>query len=105
MQPRGSIPPARTLAICMAALLSPTAYFLLLLVADRLQIPSPPEWLVASLFYLIPVIALLVCGFAVWLSGMTVARKVVWMLLTLLAMIIELGVLLLIILSAISHGD
>ena len=90
----------RSLAVWLSAFVSPTVYFLLLLLADRFDVPSPPDVLVASLFYLIPPVALLLSESVVWWSGLTVARKVGWMLFTLLAMLLQVGILLAIIVMA-----
>src|SRR5438270_9971181 len=92
--------PRRSLTVWLSAFFSPPLYFLLLLLADRFHIPSPPESIVASLFYLIPAVALLVCGSVVWLSSMTLARRVGWMLFTLFAMLLQTGILLAIIITA-----
>jgi len=61
---------------------------------------APPEKVVASLFYLIPPVALLVCGSVVWRSDMTIARKIGWMLFTLCMMLLQVGILLAIFLAA-----
>src|SRR5262245_35554873 len=99
---RASIPlPRRSLAVWFSAFISPTVYFLLLLFADRFHVPAPPEIVVASLCFLIPFVALLVCECAVWSSSMTVARKIAWMLFTLVAMLLQFGILLVIIIAAI----
>ena len=90
------------LAVWLCAFFSPTAYFLLLVCANRFHVAAPPEILVASLFFFIPVAALLVCGYVAWRSGKTIARKIGWMLFTLVAMLLQFGVLLVIIISAIS---
>ena len=92
----------RRLTIWLAAVFSPTGYFFFLLLADRFQVPSPPESLVAALFYLIPPSALLVGGSVVWSAGMTTARKVGWLLLTLVAILIQVGVTLALIMMAIA---
>jgi hypothetical protein len=83
--------------IWLSAFFSPTLYFLLLLLAERFRIPIPPAIFVVSLFCLIPVVALLICGFVVWRSSMTVAWKIGGMLFTLLGMLLQVGVLLVII--------
>jgi hypothetical protein len=90
----------RSLAVWLSAFFSPTVYFLLLLLADRFHVPSPPDIFVASLFYLIPPVALLVCGSVVWLSSMTVAPRIGWMLFTLFAMLLQIGILLAIFITA-----
>jgi len=81
---------------------SPTAYFVLLIFADKLHAPAPPAVLVVSLFFLIPVIALLVCGRVVWLSTTTRARRIVWLLFTIVTMLLQCGVLLVIVIVAIT---
>jgi hypothetical protein len=81
----------RSLAIWLAALVSPAAYFLLLLVADRFHIPAPPESVVAGLFFLIPLAALLVSAVVLGKSGMTGGRKLGWMLLSFLVIALQFG--------------
>jgi len=75
------------------AFFSPTVYFLLLLLADRSQIPRPTATFVVLLFSLSPIVALLVCGSVVWSSSMTVARKIGLLLFTLLGMLLQVAVL------------
>ena len=91
-----------SLTIWLSAFFSPTVYFLLLLFADRFHFAAPPEIVVASLFFLIPLVALVVCESMVWSSRMTVARKVGWMLITLVAMLLQFGILLAIVIVAIT---
>jgi hypothetical protein len=86
--------PRQGLMVWLLAFVSPMIYFLLLLLGDTFQFPCPPEVLVASLFYLIPLVALLVCASVVWLSSMTVARKIGWMLFTLFGMLLQFAMLL-----------
>ena len=93
----------RSLAVGLPAFFSPTVYFLLLMLLDRFHAKSLPDNFVASLFYLIPAIALLVCGSVVWLSSMTIARKTGWMLFTLFAMLLQIGALLAIISMATAY--
>ena len=78
----------------MSAFLSPTACFLLLLLANKLQIPSLPAALVWSLLFLVPAVALLVCEGVAWSCSKTVGRKIGWMLFTLLAMLLQFGMIL-----------
>jgi hypothetical protein len=63
----------------------------LLLLADSFRLSSPPDAVVASLFYLIPLIAILVCFSMVWFSSVAVTRKLRWMLFTLTAMLLQFG--------------
>ena len=90
------------LAVWLCAFFSPTAYFLLLLCVDKFHVAAPPEILVASLFFFIPVAALLVCEYVAWRSSKTISRKIGWMLFTFVAMLLQFGVLLVIIIAAIS---
>jgi hypothetical protein len=102
---RALIPlPRQSLSVWVAAFFSPTAYFLVLLLADTLGVPSPPESFVASLFYLLPAVALLVCGSLVWWSSMTVPRKIRWLLLTLFAILLQTGVLLAILIAGTGYA-
>jgi hypothetical protein len=94
----------RILTVWLAAFFTPTVYFLLLLLGDSFFAPSPPEIVVASLFYLIPAVALLVCESAIWSSSMTLHRKFSWMLFTLFAMLLQFGILLAIIISATGYA-
>jgi hypothetical protein len=84
-----------SVVVWLSAFLSPTAYLLILL-ANTLQIPSPPATFVWSLFFLIPVVALLVCESVVWSCSKTVGRKIGWMLFTLLAMLLQFAIILVI---------
>jgi hypothetical protein len=90
------------LAAWLCAFVSPTAYFLLLLMVDRSHLASPPAILVASLFFLIPVVALLICGRVVWRSSKTTAQRTGWLLFTVVGMLLQFGVLLLIVMIALT---
>ena len=93
-QPRRSLPVWLSTVVWLLAFLSPTAYFLLLLLASKFQIPKLPEIFVWSLFFLIPVVALLICEAVVWSCSKTVGRKIGWMLFTLLAMLLQFAIML-----------
>ena len=93
-QPRRSLPLWVSTVVWLSAFLSPTAYFLLLLRASKFQIPKLPEIFVWSLFFLIPVVALLICEAVVWSCSKTVGRKIGWMLFTLLAMLLQFAIML-----------
>jgi hypothetical protein len=88
--------------VWLAVFLSPTVYVLLLMMMDRLHVPAPPEGFVVLLFCLIPVVALLACGIAVWRSKMSLRWRLSGLLLTLLAMSLQCGVWLVFIVSAIT---
>src|SRR5437899_2369106 len=94
-QPRRSLQVWLSTVVWLSAFLSPTAYFLLLLLASTFQI-NLPETVAGSLFFLIPVVALLICESVVWSCSKTVGRKIGWMVFTLLAMLIEFGIILVI---------
>jgi hypothetical protein len=97
-----SLPAAWSVATWLAVFLSPTAYFLLLMIASRSQWPAPPAIIIVSLFCLIPVAALLVCGKVAWRSQLNMRWRVGWLVLTVLAMALQFSVLLLIVVSAIT---
>ena len=92
-QSRRSLPVWLSTVVWLSAFLSPTACFLLLLLANQLQI-SLPETFVWSLFFVIPVVALLICESVVWFCSKTVGRRIGWMLLTLLAMLLQFAIIL-----------
>ena len=94
-QPRQSLSFWSSTVVWLTAFLSPTAYFLLLLLAGKFQI-KVPETLVGSLFFLIPVVALIICESVVWSCRKTVGRKIGWMLFTLLAILLQCGIILVI---------
>ena len=94
-QPRRSLSVWLSTVVWLSAFLSPTACFLLLLLASKFQV-NVPETVAWSVFFLIPALALLVCEWVVWSCSKTVGRKVGWMLFTLLAMLLQFGIILLI---------
>jgi len=87
------LPVCLSAAVWLSASVSPTAYFLLLLLANRFQI-NVPDTFAGSLFFLIPVVALLICESVVWSCSKTVGRKIGWMLFTLLAMLLQFAIIL-----------
>ena len=95
-QSRRSLQVWLSVVVWLSAFLSPTAYFLLMLIANKSQIPSPPATFVWSLFLLIPVVALLICESVVWSCSKTVGRKIGWMLFTVIAMFLQFGIVLVI---------
>ena len=92
---RQSQPVWLSTVLWLSAFLSPTAYFLMVLLAARFQINLPQTftWL---LFFLIPVVALLICEWVVWSCSKTIGRKIGWMLFTLLAMLLQFAIILVI---------
>ena len=95
-QSRRSPPFWLGVVVWLSAFLSPTAYFLLILLANKLQIPRLPATLVWALLLFIPVVALLVCESVVWACSKTIGGKIGWMLFTLAAMLLQFGLLLVI---------
>ena len=94
-QPRRSLAVWLSTVVWLSAFLSPTVYFLLLLLASKFQI-NVPETFAWSLFFLIPVVTLLICESVVWSCSKTVGRKIGWMLFTLIAMLLQFGIILVI---------
>jgi len=90
---RRSPPFSLGVIVWLSAFLSPGACFLLLLLASKFQIELP-KTLTLSLFFLVPVVALLVCESVVWSCSKTVGRKIGWMLFTLLAMLLQVAIIL-----------
>ena len=80
----------------LLAFLSPTAYFLLILLGNKFQIPGLPAKFAWSLFFLVPAVALLACESVVWSCSKRVGRKIGWMLFTLLAMLLQFAIILVI---------
>ena len=93
-QSRRSLPVWLSVVVWLAAFLSPSACFLLLLLANKLPIPNLLAKLLLLLFFLIPVVALLICESVAWSCSRTVGRKIGWMLFTLLAMLLQFGIIL-----------
>lgn len=89
-------------AVWLAIFLSPTSYFILLLMADNWHLPPPPEGLIVALFCLIPVAALLICGTLVWRSRLTQRWRVGWLAVTVLAMLLQCGALFVLLVASIS---
>ena len=67
---------------------------------DWFYVSAPPDAVVATLFYLIPIVALLVCGAVAWSSGKTKPARIGLLVFTLVAMAIQFGVILAIIIAA-----
>ncbi len=93
---RRGLPLGLGVVVWVSAFLSPTGYFLLILLASKSGIQKLPETLVVSLFILLPVAALLICEWVVWSCSKTIGRKMGWMTVTLLGMLLQFAILLLI---------
>jgi hypothetical protein len=100
-QPR-DLPVWLSVSVWLAVFLSPTAYVLMVMTMDRLQVPAPPEGFVVSLFCLIPIVSVLACGTVVWLSKMSLGWRVGGLALTVLGILFQWAVWLVIIVSAVS---
>ena len=83
-----------SLVIWFSVFFSPTGYLLLMLLANKFHISAPPDAVVWSLFLLIPVVALLVCGTVAWFSGKTMLGRIGRLACTVSAMVIQFGVIL-----------
>ncbi len=80
------------MGVWLLAFFSPTAYLLLLMLAVGLHFSDNlPQAFVGSLFFLIPVFALLVCEFVLWSAKVTLARKTGLMIFTLLGILLQFG--------------
>lgn len=97
-----SLPIWSRLLVWLVAMLSPTGYVLAVICLSRLQLPAPPVWFVIALFCLIPVAALIFCWLVVWLSHLGRGLRVGWLVLTTLAMAVQVGLLLVAVASAIT---
>lgn len=74
----------------LAVFLSPTVYVLLLMIMGSLQVPGPVGGIVvALLFCLIPVVALLACGTMIWRSKITLGWRIGGLVVTVLAMLYQ----------------
>lgn len=89
-------------AVWLPVFLSPTAYCLLVAVWSRSQLPAPPFGFIVSMFCLMPVVALLVCGNAIWRSNLRGVVRAGWLGITVLGMAVQIGVLVVTIASAIT---
>lgn len=91
--------PRRNLTTWLVAFVSPTGYFLLLMLGDRLGLASPPEAVAAALFYGLPLVALAVCGWAVWGASLPTGRKVAWLVFTVVGIALQFGAILALIIA------
>jgi hypothetical protein len=95
----------RNLAVWLLAFTGPTVYFLVLLLAERAGVAPPPEQFVILWFCLVALVALVVCQSVVWVSTRPVARRLGWMLFTLLAMVVQCGAIAAIVLMATGYAQ
>jgi hypothetical protein len=87
----------RTQVVWVSAFFSPTIYYLFLMAVGASRLPAPPESVVAGLFFLTPVAALVVCETVVWRSTLTTRNKVLWTLFTLVGIAAQFAVAVLVI--------
>ena len=73
-QHKHSLPVWLSVPVWLAVFVSPTVYVLLLMFADRAHVSAAPGGVVVLLLCLIPVVALLACGTAVWRSKLGLNR-------------------------------
>ncbi len=97
-----SLPAWTRVPLWLAMFFSPTAYILLLMTMDTMQIPAPTEGFVVFLFFAVPVVALVACATVIWQSKMSVAWRIGGLALTTGAMAVQCGFWLVVILSAIA---
>ncbi len=96
-----SLPVWLSVLVWSAAFFSPTAFVLLLMSTSRLQLPAAPGFAVL-LFCLIPVAALVACGTVVWRSKMHLRWRLGALIVTVLAMLLQFGVLFVVMVGAIT---
>ena len=96
------LPPWVSLAIWLVTLLSPTACVVAVICLSRWQLPAPPVWLLVVLSCLVTLAAVVVCSTVAWLSQTRLSWRVGWLLLTLVAIPLQIGLLVVIIASAIT---
>jgi hypothetical protein len=95
-QPRWSQTVWLSTAVWLSAFVSPSVYFLLLLLASKFQI-HVPQTFVLSLLFLIPLAALLICEWVAWSCNKTVGGRIGWMVFTLLAMLFQCAMILVVV--------
>jgi hypothetical protein len=90
-----SIPlPLRKLAIWLLAFVSPTVYFILLLLANGFHVASNfSAAFYVTLFFVILACAVLVCEFVSWSTKTTLARKIGLMVFTLIGLLLQVGII------------
>lgn len=93
-----SYPAGSSLALWLGVFLSPTAYFIFLVAWARSSLPAPTSGFVVASFCLIPLVALWVCGSMLWRK----TRRIGGVVLTVLAMALQIGFLLFIVVSAVT---
>lgn len=84
--------PASAFAVWFAGLASPVACFIGIIFLNKSAIAASLTVLVC-LFFLMPPLGLLVSGWALWTSKIDLPRKIIFSLLTFLAMAFEFAVL------------
>ncbi len=80
--------------VWLVAFASPAAYFVLLLLAERFHISPPSQAIVWALFFLTPIVALVICGAVVWRLSEKVLVRIGWLSFTLIGMVIQFGFIL-----------
>jgi chromate transport protein ChrA len=93
-QSRQSLPAWLGVLVWLVTFVSPSAYFVLLLLAERFHVSAPPQAIVWSLFFLIPIVALVICGAVVWRLTKKTLVRMGWLGFTLFAMVIQFGLIL-----------
>ena len=106
---RVKMPPGVGVAVWLAAFLSPSACFLLIILLSNSHAVNPPEMVVWALFVLVPAGALIVCEWVAWSCSRSVGWRIGWMLFTLVALGVQFAVILVILrailVATISHAQ
>jgi hypothetical protein len=97
-----NLPLQASVVIWVAAFLSPASYVLAVMCLSRLQMAAAPAWFVVALFCLTPLAALMVCSAVAWLSQARRGWRVGWVVLTILAIPLQFGFMVVLIVSAIT---
>ena len=74
----------------LVVFLSPTGYVLALMMMASWQLPVPAG-VVVTLFFLVPVVALVACGTSVWRSTMSWERRAGGLVITALGILLQFG--------------
>ena len=106
---RAKMSPGAGVAVWLAAFLSPSAFFLLIILLSNSRAINPAEMVVWALFVLVPAGALMVCEWVAWSCSRTVRWRIGWMVFTLVALGVQFAVIVVILrailVATISYGQ
>src|SRR3954471_21451854 len=86
--------PRRSLALALPAFFSPSILFVVLISTDLLRVAAPPDASVPALFYSLPPLGLLVCGWAIWVAPVAPQIKFLALTIAVGAMVVQFAMLL-----------